>query len=368
LIWNTTADNAKGINLANGGKLNIYGDPDYFGSVDETTLYQDWSAPGSGNSTIYVAGDFFSTWLVGQQLLIHKGQAYSNYTNDFCLVTIQDTVTYDGTKSTVPVTIASIPGGAATFKATGDVLNISRNVLLYKYGASTVIGNSNTQRPRLTNATALGSYNISINNAIFTGWYNVVQGLHCNFNGMVRNGYYGASGVTLASIDGIFYSNYYAMSNLILVTCSARVASSSLVGVYLNTGTKFSGRAFGNNLSFYPQGPGTETAGYVYANAYGIRGGGQGDSIITGGVGYDPAGNYKANVYDFDYGAGPGQYVRLKNAKTPPTPTFASRNVLSTPGRIRFEHYQQVANAHYIADAMGDITKTPADGAGDNPS
>ncbi|MBM4302539.1 MAG: hypothetical protein FJ121_13635, partial [Deltaproteobacteria bacterium] len=59
LIWNTTADNAKGINLASGGKCNIYGDPDYYGSDFDTTLVSQAVIPAAGNSvTITVLGDF----------------------------------------------------------------------------------------------------------------------------------------------------------------------------------------------------------------------------------------------------------------------------------------------------------------------
>jgi hypothetical protein len=368
LIWSPTSDNSKGITIASGGKLTIYGDPAYYGSVDESRLYQDWSAPASGNSTLYVTGNVSGKWLVGQQLLIHKGQAYSNNTNDFCLVSIQATVTYDGAKSTVPVTMVSIPGGAATFYTTGDVLHVSRNVQLYKSGASTVIGNQNTSRPRLINATPLGSYNISINDALFTGWYNVINGFHCNFNGVIRNGYFGANGVTLATINGIFYSNNQAMTGIILINSAARVACHSVTGVNAGLGIVFSGRAFGNVSCMYPGGPGTLISGYVYANSYGIRGGGQADFIITGGVGYDNAGNAKANTYDFEYGTGTGQYIRLKNAKTPASPVFTGINTLNAPGRIKFEHYQQVINAHYIADAFGDVTKISADGSGTHPT
>ena len=38
LIWNTSSDNSKGISVISGGKLTIYGDPDYYGSDGETTL------------------------------------------------------------------------------------------------------------------------------------------------------------------------------------------------------------------------------------------------------------------------------------------------------------------------------------------
>ncbi len=78
LIWNTTADNAKGINLAAGGKLTVYGDPDYFGSDYDTTLVASSGAvPAAGNAiTITVAGDFTTKWIAGQELLMHKGGTY----------------------------------------------------------------------------------------------------------------------------------------------------------------------------------------------------------------------------------------------------------------------------------------------------
>ena len=38
LIWNTSSDNSKGIQVDDGGKLTIYGDPTYYDSDGETTL------------------------------------------------------------------------------------------------------------------------------------------------------------------------------------------------------------------------------------------------------------------------------------------------------------------------------------------
>ena len=126
--------------------MNLNGDPAYFGSILHTTLQAAWSAPASGNSTLYVKANVSTAWLVGQELVIHKGGNFASIANDFCVVSIQGTPTWDGSKTTIPVTVLSIPGGAATFALDGDVLHLSRNVRFEKAGYTKTPGNYNTNR------------------------------------------------------------------------------------------------------------------------------------------------------------------------------------------------------------------------------
>ena len=79
LIWDTTGDNQKGINIANGGKLTVYGAPDYYGGVLNAHFSQNWNG---SDTTIYLSENVSGKWLNGQQLLVHKGTNYSNYSND----------------------------------------------------------------------------------------------------------------------------------------------------------------------------------------------------------------------------------------------------------------------------------------------
>jgi len=91
--------------------------------------------------------------------------------------------------------------------------------------------------------------------------------------------------------------------------------------------------------------------------------------VIGGGIGYDRNGVAKANgVYGFAFAI--GSWLTLSNVKmdTPPTFFATGRNIATCQGRMGFEHYGQVANAHYVADNWGDIYKIVADGSGDNPS
>ena len=57
LIWNTTSDNAKGIDVKAGGKLTIYDDPSYFGSDFDTAGRQYFHAR-LGLGGYYRGGEF----------------------------------------------------------------------------------------------------------------------------------------------------------------------------------------------------------------------------------------------------------------------------------------------------------------------
>lgn len=362
LIWNPTSDGAKGINIISGGKLTIYGDPDYYGSVFATQLYNDWNG---SDLTIYLKGDFSSKWITGQRLVLHKGRKWNATTcsdiTGFAVVSINGAVTYDGAKSTVPISLIHVPNTATSFLANGDVLNISRNVSIYKLAASENVGVSTTYKPyirgtgSLTNcvvdsckflAVNWGSLLTSFNR---TAWQNhIVSGFAPGtpFDNTVM----AFAVISSISAVGLAITNSYLLSTkygygAISYTYNCRIYGYSInISSYCSTGMVY------ESCFIY-------SCNIAVTNTFG--------KLINCSIGYDEFGNAKDNNYDLSFDREGSTFI---NCKTPSTLSISGRNTVYISMRFKFEHYQQIANAHYICDAYGDITKTAADGAGDNPT
>lgn len=362
LIWNPTADSAKGINIASGGIVNVYGDPDYFGSDFDTTLISQAVIPAAPNAvTITVAGDFTTKWLAGQELLVHKGGTYANYVNDFCRLAITS-VAANGANTAVACTVTERPA-TLTCLVGADVLNVSRNVRLYKLGYNSNLGQFNTLRPRVNSANVAGVNNVNINDAMFGGWERFTGNYSTNnFNGVWRNGGLSLYQFANSVISGIVMSNSSGIYNASKTTISAYCIGNNNAYVYCEE-CILSGNTFGNNNAV-AYGLHTRITGNFYSNVYSlqkIQGG-----IFTGRLGYNAADSPVADSVNISL-SGSFDCVFL-NAKTLNPPTFSGRNTASNKGKARFEHYLQVANDHYIFDVFGDIVKTLADGTGDNPT
>jgi hypothetical protein len=370
LIWNTTADNVKGISLANGGKLTVYGDPDYFGSdCDAVLAVSSGAVPTAGNSiTITVTGDFTTKWVAGQELIMHKGGTYASYINDFCRLAITS-VAANGSNTDVACTVTERPA-ALTCAVGADVINVSRNVLIYKLSYNANLGQYNTYRPRIANSNVVGTSNINIHDALFGGWYLPLTGYGVIFDGVIRNSNYGGNTIYFAQINGVIFSSNYG-STATFCTVNAAMFGIGGYAVVGGWGSLFTGNVFGNNNASATGGYFHTYAGNYYANGSGTSLGNS--SVLTGKVGFNSADITIANGVDFAFNAGGNVaglkgYTKVLNAKIPSSPIFQNRNLLHIQGRFQFEHYQQIANAHYICDAYGDITKTAADGTGDNPT
>jgi len=358
LIWNTTADNLKGLNIAAGGKVNAYGDPDYFGSVFETTLVSSSGAvPAAGNSiTITVLGDFTTKWLAGQELLMHKSGAYASVANDFCRLAIVS-LAANGANTDIACTVTERLGTSLTCAIHADVWNLSRNVLLYKLGYSQVWNQFNTLRPRMTNANVFGTANININDAVMGGWNRALNGYGVFFNGVMRNS--GASD----------YQLFFATINGILASVTGPGGSFSTINAHLVNGgggtcvsSIFNGNMIGNSPALSSGAVLCTVNGNVYSNNQGVRIGGVDSYIFKGKMGYNAFDDACANSYDFFFtGSGSCKFV---NAKIPTSPVFYQRNTLGYAGRVTCEHHQRVANAHYIFDAFGDIQKMAVGASG----
>jgi hypothetical protein len=366
LVWHTTADNAKGINVANGGKLTIYGDPAYYGSKYDYILATQVVIPAATNAvTVTITGNYQANFIAGQELLIHKGGAYASSTNDFARLAVVSAAN-NGANTDIACTVTERPA-ALTCLVGADVLNVSRNVLCYLLSYNANLGQNNSNRPRMSNSNATGTTNVNVNDASFGGWYTALHGVG-SFSGVVRNGSVGAT-LTKGQFTGISTSMVYACQSSGSSTITVIVASSGY-GVSNCANCIINGSIYGCGSAAIRD---TNVVGCtinsnMYSNSSGLRGS-QG-LIIKGNFDYDSNGVEKDNSADFDFLNGlPPTLVNLLNTKLKSSPSFSTnRNSLLYPGRFRFEHYGQVANAHYIADAYGDLTKVSSGWTGTPPS
>jgi hypothetical protein len=363
-VCNPTADGVKGINIAAGGKWTAYGDPDYFGSDFDTVLVLQAVIPAAGNAiTITVPGDFTTKWAAGQELLVHKGGTYASATNDFCRLAITS-LAVNGANTDIACTVTERPA-VLTCAIGADVLHLTRNVRLYKLGYNANLYQKNTLRPRFVNSSVAGSTNVNMSGVEIAGFYACLTGNSLYFSGVCRNTDYGTSPtLSLSTINGILFSCYYGSSGN-LNNINAHIVNCNFAGLD-GSGNLFTGNIFGNTNG---KGRGIKDiiSGNIYANGIGYLAGT--DNLFTGNLGYNSAGLPMANTIDLDYSPKVlGKAGTFLNTKSSAPPTSQNRNNLLYRGQFRFEHYQQIANAHYIADAFGDITKTAADGTGDNPT
>jgi hypothetical protein len=262
ILWKTTADNAKGIDIKEGGKLTVNGDPAHYGSDWDTTLAVDWTT----GQTFTVVGDFTTKWAVGQEITAHKGALYAAYNTDTALFTIKS-LTLNGSNTDIEINEARPTG---TWKAGGNVNNVSRNVRLGKLGASTAIGNYNTNRPRITDANTVGG-NVNINDACFTGFYSAIGGgkgavLGAGF--VIRNGNNGIISGTSHSVSGQVYSNNYGIIYGTSYSVSGQVYSNGN-GIHSGTSHSVSGQVYSNNYGII-YGTSHTISGQVYSNSIGL--------------------------------------------------------------------------------------------------
>jgi len=361
IAWNTTSDAAKGIYL-NGGTVNIYDDPAYYGADDDSLIYSNWSAPASGNFTVAggnaltIEGDFSAKWAVGHELMVHRGSTGGNpaYVNDFAVVSIT-AISYDGTKTVIEGAMVSIPGGAATFYAKGDVANLSRNVMLYKSGYSKVVGNYNANRP-IISGPAGGTGTLNISGGSFAGFANLryfiggtLERLVCRNGNYLYNGY----GKNVHFVSGILFSCNYAAYSANNFKCDLRLFSVAYIaGTVMNA--IFGNTVCGSQYGITTTSSNIELSGAIYSCQIVGRGGV--DVRFTGKMGYDADDNSKPNQYDIDFAGGELKAV-LINVKQQANLTFNNRNSTAYNGRIAIEHYKQVTGDAIVFDAFGTITK-----------
>jgi hypothetical protein len=378
LIWNTTSDNANGITINAGGKLTAYGDPAVYGSDSVTTLAADWNS--AATDTFTIVGNYTAKWAVGQEITAHK-YTYGAWGTDTARFTIL-AITLNGSNTNIQVS-GGIPS-LGTFYTKGRVSNVTRNVKLYKLGASTVIGNYNTNRPRILDSNTANN-NCNMSNVQITGFYSIRTLVNFKLlNSVVRNSaivfyIYGTGVLGGAQCSGFIYSVsdpfYVTFSSII----SADVYNCSTCFQY-STNASISGDIYGNNIGFGSFNYNLQCSGNVYSNSTALSDSGvimqkssrlfKNSTAITGGkrviiygsIGWDKDGVSAPNTIDYTFWYGSSSYLR--GAKLPSAGlVFSNRNAaleLYYRGFLASENHGQVNGAQYRYGAYGDIIRNTA--------
>ena len=362
----STSDSDR-ITIAEGGKLTIYGDPAYYGSDDDTTLASNWTT----GQTFTVTGDFTTKWVANQMLTVHKGTTYSNYSSDITLVTIAS-VAANGANTDVTINEAKPDG---TFYSGGQVLNVSRNVILQKNGAITAIGQTNSNRPRIADSNTVAG-NVNLSNARFVGFYRVLSGgvgsvvskcVMCNGESATYSGTsHTISGNVYSNTNGIFTGmshtisgNIYSNSNGINAgtshTISGNVYSNSN-GIYYGMSHTISGNVYSNTNGIFT-GMSHTISGNIYSNTNGIRGS-TAILLSSSKLGFDSGGSTAENTNDIVLiNMHPTKVISF-GAKLPSSPAI-TRNAVGyeVDGGLLSEDHGQTIGASYAYRTFGDVIK-----------
>ncbi|RJO61096.1 MAG: hypothetical protein C4542_07360 [Dehalococcoidia bacterium] len=362
LVWSTTADNVKGINIANGGKLTIYGDPDHYGSNDIAELAADWTA----GQTFTVVGDYTALWQAGQPITVHRGTDYSAYNTDTVIVSIASMALNGGNTE---ITIAqTFPGG--TFYASGRVTNVGRNVKFYKNLASGAIGNYNTNRPRILDNNGILNQNVHVKDAQFVGFHSINTKYNPVLESVVfRNGrsfIETTSGINIQA-SGRVFSCASALIGTALASSTDGLdifaCYTAITGFYE---TKLTGEIYSNYIGLY-NATLVSVTGNLFANELAIVGGT--GLLLFGGLGYDAGEVMKRNLVDIYMLENSFTEVKMRGVLMPPDPVIANRNTFSAKISVSSENHLRVLGAHYRWKQFGDIIRNTTvlrpGGAGD---
>ena len=261
--------------LNDGGTLNIYGDPDYYGSERYADLDSDWTT----GQILYITGNYASKWQAGQKFYIHENKKYVNYKYDGHIYTIATVGSYDSGNDRTPITISEA-APSLTFNAVDETYQsvlvlLSRNVEMTDpespwdvYGFGTY-----AEYIKIDNNQAVANNLITFDNVIFRGWdllfsqYNVISNKAVFVNNKNITSYCGGH-----LLDGDFISN-------------SAVASA-------NSSCKFTGR-FGSNYRILSSDSNSELVGDCIGNNY----------VNYGAVAAKITGNLISNYYCFIYAA-----------------------------------------------------------------
>ena len=269
LHWPQGASVRNALVLNDGGKIDVYGDPAYYGSAKTAILDSQW-AVGSG-LTLYVEGDYSAKWVAGQHFIIHDFAVYSNYASDAESFEIASVGAYDVGNDRTPI-IVTAAGDSDTFVVGAKLWMLDRNVELLDPGSGWAVGGyaAYTERLRFDNNQDIvrgAVSSVNINETLFRGWDSAVYGgdgftgdgdvfLNCN-NGFRGDIYSIVTDNLIASCNSGFYtpSAYMNMSGNI-VACNA--------GLDWNSTLKFIGDIIGCN---YGVSSGADNA-YIIGNIY----------------------------------------------------------------------------------------------------
>ena len=224
VLFNTTSDNAKGLIIANGGKLTVYGASDYCSDYEDT-LAND-AENTDGDVRIKTVTDMSTIWHVGDELTIKVEDVgdIASHQDAIKLGVIQSFEA--GNVIVLNITITAAAGVGDTWIA--PIVNVTRNVKFSKLNASTAIANYNTNRPKFTDANVSGNDNCILSYAMVTGVYTIDSDYDFRFlESTIRNCNYGFISGTGHTVSGNVYSNNYGFSSGTGHTVSGRIGYNS---------------------------------------------------------------------------------------------------------------------------------------------
>ncbi len=199
--------------LNDGGKIDVYGDPDYYGSERYADLDSDWTT----GQILYITGNYASKWQAGQKFYIHENKQYVSYQNDGHIYTIATVGSYDSGNDRTPITISET-APTLTFNAIQDthqskLIMISRNVEMADPGSPWDVYGYGTyaERIQFDNNQTISNKLINIQDTIIKGWnQGIYQGYNYKGNNLVfLNNSYAVMYGNNFQITGDFVSNQY---------------------------------------------------------------------------------------------------------------------------------------------------------------
>ncbi len=177
IFWQNGASGRYGWQLTDGGKIELNGDPAFYGSTRYSNFHDDWSA----GDTFYVVGDVTGKWAAGQYLAIERFNATrvgSPHQTQIQTIQIESIGTYDAANDRTPITaVETSPPGSQTYYTGGYVINLTRNVefgieatthTIYAY-------NANTENVRIGWAQGTTNTKISFKDVHFRGFNNIAH-------------------------------------------------------------------------------------------------------------------------------------------------------------------------------------------------
>jgi hypothetical protein len=319
--WATT-DTSHGLAISNGGVLNVYGDPNYYGGTSTANLSADWTT----GQSFTVTGDFH-LWPVNGRITVHKNTTYSSFSTDTLQYTIASASYSSGTGLTTITINQTAP--AVTFHSGGQVNFVDRNVQFFKTGSQypSTIGTYVTNGPQITDSNNSGTHNINVTYCGITGFQQIGFAYNAVMSGAVTS-----------------YSNNYGF---------AYGSGYTLTGSYI----------YSNNYGFFYGSGYTLTGSYIYSNNYGFA---YGSAFIdpASSIGYTGGGVSATNTTDVVID---GADIIIAGAKTQASLVISDRNLIA-PGRVVVGDYSQVVGKMQVLGAFGTMVISNTDGAGGPPT
>lgn len=245
IYWPQGASARNVFTVANGGIVNGYGDPAFYGSAPTADLDSDWTT----GQTLYVAGDYTAKWAAGQKFWIHKNGTYSNYTTDSEIFTIGSIGSYDAGNDKTPIVISEA-GPSGTYTAVNGtsgwqskLLMLSRNVEFADPGTTLTVYYYNTYTERIRGAFTQTGTNgkVNFNNVFLYGWdrvSSVSMAVNIIYDGCA---FVGNSNVVLYAFGGLIKNSFLISNSQCMYDARNIISQSNYFGANVTTIAQISG-------------------------------------------------------------------------------------------------------------------------------